>query len=79
MGIFGMSRQDEEPVSSVRTISWSVYSPSDRRWNGNGKEEIGCHGGIFVAEAAATRFVENKKKELCLDLPDDLQFTCMKD
>lgn len=59
----------------VREGSWWVSSKKDPRWNTQGR---GFVGGLLCPPDAES-FLEEKKKELNCEPPDDLEFGYMKD
>lgn len=61
--------------SNVPNGTWWLRSRSDPRWNMSGK---GIVGGLAVP-SGAKRAIEEKRKELGEEPPDDLEFNYMKD
>lgn len=59
----------------IREGSWWLTSETDSRWNKNGR---GFVGGFEVPKDAK-EYIEEMKKKLNCDPPDDLEFGYMKD
>lgn len=55
--------------------SWVLSSKSDWRWNASGR---GFVGGFEIC-SEAKKWIDEKKKELDEEPPDDLMFRCIKD
>jgi hypothetical protein len=59
----------------IKQGSWWIESKSDPRWNCQGQGYVGG----FECPSDATSAMEEKKKELGEDPPDDLKYGYMKD
>ena len=62
-------------MMAIREGSWWLHSKSDSRWNMQGR---GFVGGLCVPPDANAA-LEEKKKELGEEPPDDLEYGYMKD
>lgn len=61
--------------ASIREGSWWLSSKSDPRWDTQGR---GIVGGLVIPPDA-TKAMEEKKKELGEEPPEDLEYGYMKD
>jgi len=61
--------------SPVKPGHWRVWSEKDPRWNKSGGGLVGS----FMMPKDAEDWVEQRKKKLGEEPPDDLEFTYMKD
>jgi len=60
---------------SIRKGSWWLNSPSDSRWNDQGR----CHVGGLTLPADAQTSIDKNKKLLGIEPPEDLEWGYMKD
>ena len=59
----------------LRQGTWSVTSKKDPRWDGSGRALV----GMFMRPGEAVQHVEQKKKELDEEPPEDLEWGYLKD
>ena len=55
--------------------SWSIYSKKDPRWNISGRAMV----GNFIMPREVEEALDQKKRELGEEPPDDLEWLYMKD
>ena len=56
--------------------TWTVWSESDPRWNGDGRDHA---VGMFSMPVGAQEHIKKLREMLKCEPPDDLQYAYMKD